>query len=60
MSGENEDKEMWSYWRNKRGIVEALEADYPETLKANPVLVALIAQIKSAEVMIDKIMTEGE
>ena len=58
MEANNENKEMWSYWRDKRGIVDALQSDYPETLKANTMLQALVAQIVSAELAIDKIMSE--
>jgi hypothetical protein len=40
---------MWIYWKDKRGIREALEYDYPELLKNNPELQQALAMIKNGK-----------
>lgn len=56
-----ENLAMWSYYRDKRcSIREAMEGDFPVTLKSDPELVAAVAQIKSAELLIDAKMRELE
>lgn len=54
----SEAAHMWSYWRDKKGVVEALEDYYPETLKASPQLQMAIYNIRAAEALINKIMGE--
>jgi hypothetical protein len=49
---------MWIYWKDKRGIREALEYDYPELLKNNPELQQALAMIKNGERAINVIMGE--
>ena len=34
---------MWEYWRDKKGIVEALEQQYPELINSGPQLDMAIA-----------------
>lgn len=46
----------WKYWRDKKGIEEALENYYPETLKNDPMLMAALVQIRSGELLINQIM----
>jgi hypothetical protein len=48
---------MWSYWRDKHGVVDALD-QYPNLLAANKDLQLALFQIRAAEAMIDKIMGE--
>lgn len=51
---------MWSYWRDKKGAVEAMEEQYPELLNITPDLQQAISQIKNAERAIDKLMSDLE
>lgn len=56
----SENKGMWTYWRDKNGIVEGLEEYFPETLKENIRLQIAVAQIKNAEAAIEAVMSEYE
>lgn len=48
---------MWPYWRDKRGIVDAVRSDYPVLSKRGDIEQALNT-IKSAEKYLDFLMTE--
>lgn len=48
---------MWAYWRDKHGIKDALEYQFPETLAKEPLLQVALAQIKLAEFAIDSFMS---
>ena len=49
---------MWSYWKDKRGILDALECDYPQTLASNPQLQHAVSMVRAGEALIDQIMNE--
>lgn len=44
---------MWEYWRDKKGIEDALEYQYPEILEKNGYLRLCLHQIKVNELAID-------
>ena len=48
---------MWPYWRDKRGIVDAVRSDYPVLSKRGDIEQALNT-IQSAEKYLDFLMTE--
>lgn len=48
----------WTYWRDKKGLQEALTDYYPDRLKADPRLQVALAQIEIAEIAINKIMAD--
>lgn len=48
---------MWKYWRDKKGLREALEGYYPELLK-DPEIKAALAQISNGVRAINAIMAE--
>lgn len=54
--------DMWDYWRDKYGYVDALVKYYPEQLSdpKDPRLALAVAQIKNAHVSIDAVMAELE
>lgn len=60
MSNRDDAPHMWSYWRDKKGIEEALEDYYPDTLQENPQLQMALFQIRSAEAFIDQFMMKRE
>ena len=47
---------MWTYWKDKRGIVDAVKWDYP-TLAAREDIARALAQIDDAEHYLDFLMT---
>lgn len=49
---------MWTYWRDKRGIVEALRCDYPDILALSPTLQQALYQIQAAEALINRLMSD--
>jgi hypothetical protein len=53
-----ENTDMWPYWRDKRGIVDAVECDYPKLLESNHELQLAITMIKAGETLIDRIMND--
>jgi hypothetical protein len=55
-----EQPRMWSYWRDKKGPVEALEDYFPKTLAGNPQLTAALVQVKSGLQLIESVMTKAE
>lgn len=55
----DEDLHMWSYWQDKRGTLEALEADFPETAK-EPQIAAALMQVKNGLLLIDTLMRQKE
>lgn len=53
---EDQPIHMWSYWRDKRGIVDAVKLDYPTSVKREDISRAL-ASINDAEKYLDFLMT---
>ena len=51
--------DMWDYWRDKYGYVDALQDYYPEQLQ-DPRLVLAVAQIRNAHASINAVMAELE
>ena len=49
---------MWTYWRDKHGIIDALVHQYPDTLATTPALQMALHQIRANEALIDKIMAD--
>lgn len=47
---------MWTYWRDRKGTVEALEDYYPEVVAQNKDLQLALFQIKAAVALIEKTM----
>lgn len=43
------ERDMWMYWRDKYGVASALRDYCPETLKANPELLAALERYEAAE-----------
>lgn len=50
---------MWPYWRDERGIIDALRLQYSEAIGVDPRLRLAMTQIEMAEAAIDQIMTES-
>lgn len=50
---------MWPYWRDKKGLREAIEDYYPE-MKGDPRIVAALEQIENGIRAIDSIMKDRE
>lgn len=52
---------MWEYWKEKYGIVGAIERQYPE-LMSDPLVMVTMVQIKAFEAVLDTHMTgiDGE
>ena len=55
-----EEPHMWTYWRDDKGLKEALRYQYPETLASDKTLQALLMQITTAEIAIDAIMKKRQ
>lgn len=53
---EDSPSHMWPYWRDKYGLVEALQAQYPNRLANDPELTEAIREIMRAMKRIDHIM----
>lgn len=53
---EDANYDMWGYWNDKNGPIEALEVYYPNTLKNSQELQQAIAMIKNGERLINSIM----
>lgn len=49
---------MWTYWRDKKGLREAVE-QYPEA-KNDPVIAAAIADYDRAHAALDALMTQHD
>lgn len=47
---------MWRHWRDKKGLVEALEDYYPDILASRPDLQMALVQMRSAEALINQEM----
>lgn len=60
MTHEIESYPMWSYWRDKKGTIEAVKDYFPEVLKENDELARAVAQAETALRSIDQIMRELE
>lgn len=54
--GEDASYDMWGYWYDKNGPVEAVEVYYPNTLKNSHELQQAIAMIKNGERLVNSIM----
>jgi hypothetical protein len=54
----SESLQSWKYWRDKKGVEIALEEYYPNLLKQEPMLMAALVQMKSAEALINQIMNK--
>ena len=50
---------MWRYYRDKYGAVEAVTEHYSKRLAENTQLQLLLLQIEGATLLIDRIMTIG-
>lgn len=48
---------MWTYWRDKKGMEEALEDYYPDRLQADPELQLAVYQIHAARALIEAKMS---
>ena len=48
---------MWSYWRDKKGVENALEDYYPALLGKNLELRTALSLIKTGKAAIEQIMT---
>ncbi len=53
-----EHPHMWEYWRDKKGLVDALKDYYPNTLADSLPLQTALAQIEMAERSINSYMLE--
>ena len=49
---------LWRYWRDDKGLEEALIGYYPKTLAADPQLQAALVQLRNAKLVIDSIMRQ--
>jgi hypothetical protein len=47
---------MWEYWRDKKGIVEAIEQQYPDLLQNDMRVMILVMQVKSNLQLLDNLM----
>lgn len=54
---ESEHAGMWSFWRDKRGIIDAIRADYPNLTQNDPEIRRLVETIDYAEAAIDRRMS---
>lgn len=51
--------DMWSYWEEKYGVVEALQEYYPRLLESRSDLQAAVIMIQNGERIIKSIMEES-
>lgn len=51
---------LWSHYRDRSTIKEAVKDCFPKTLESNPNLKLAVAQIEVAEAAIDSIMSNLE
>ena len=58
MAEQDQPFHMWSYWRDKKGIVEALEDYYSQILADSGELQHALFLIKNGERFINSIMEE--
>jgi hypothetical protein len=49
---------MWSYWRDDKGLMPALEDYYPELIKTDPTIGFLYQQAKAALTQLDMRMSQ--
>jgi len=56
MDEQDQPLHMWSYWRDKKGIVEALEDYYSQLLASSGELQHALTLIKNGERLINSIM----
>lgn len=50
----DEGLRMWTYWRDKKGMEEALTEYYPNLLRTNPLLTTALQIIKGQEALINE------
>ena len=55
-----DDLHMWSYWAEKKGVIEALEDYFPQTLANDSSLQLALHTIKANLALINSIMSEKE
>lgn len=53
-----EPANMWGYWRDDKGIIDALRLQYQEMIEKDPRLKAALTMVEVAEAAIDQIMKE--
>ncbi len=58
MDGENHG--MWTYWRDKKGIDDALEHYFPKTVASDPRLQQALAMRRAGELLANEVMGELE
>lgn len=49
---------MWGYWRDKKGVADALSEQYGELLDADAELRWNLNKLRAAEATIDRLMQE--
>lgn len=49
---------MWEYWRDRRGVIEALESQYPELLKEDSEVYVTYQCAKTFLEKLDNLMKE--
>lgn len=54
----DEDPTLWGYWKDKHGLKEAIEFQYPNTLANDPTLRHALAQIQAGELALNARMEQ--
>lgn len=54
----SEPLHMWSYWRDKKGTLEALEGYFPGAA-TEPQMAAAVIQVKNGLLLIDALMQKA-
>lgn len=49
---------MWSIWKEKYGVVEALKTYFPDLVATDPTIQMALFQIEAAEALIDAKMSK--
>lgn len=60
MGDQDQPLRMWSYWRDKKGIAEALEDYYSQLLASSGELQHALFLIKNGERLINSVMEESD
>ena len=47
------DEPMWEYWRDKKGVLEAIEEQYPEVLRDNQQIASIVGDIRNMLDLLD-------
>lgn len=53
----DEPVHLWPYWRDKKGIEEALTGYFPKTIAGNPALQHALQMMQVNQLLIDSLMT---